>query len=53
MLDLAPFGAGREFLRLMRERNRINKTEEDSNELMNHQFLSFRIRHAEKIEACL
>jgi len=49
MIDLAPFGAGREFLRVMRERNRINKTEEDSDELMN-QLLAFRIRHAEKVE---
>jgi len=49
MLDLAPFGAGRGLLRIMRERNKVNKTQQQSTELLN-QFLAFRILANEKVE---
>ena len=49
MIDLAPFAAGRSLLRVMRERNKVNKTQQQSTELLNR-FLAFKIRPNEKVE---
>ena len=43
LMKRAPTGAGRQLLRIMRNDNRLNVTEKDSEELFDH-FMSFRMQ---------